>query len=289
MKIYLPAFFLLVCISPLFAIEPTSYDVEIVRDIAYRTAPEQSEYETERCKLDIYIPKGAKNFATLIWFHGGGLKNGDKSVLQPNDTVKTSAIAESISRTGVAVVVPNYRLSPKVKFPAYIQDAAQVVKWTKDQMPDRGADSRRYFVGGHSAGAYMSLMLAMDTNYLKDVGSSVDDIAGIVSVSAQTMTHYTVREERGIGKHSVTADEAAPVHFARPSTPPILVVYADRDLPSRPEENAYFVALMKDAGNKNVIGIEVKDRDHGTIASEIVNETDASRKAILQFIQRPTE
>ena len=98
---------------------------------------------------------------------------------------------------------------------------------------------------------------------------------------------YTVRKERGIGKHTITVDEAGPVHFARADTPALLMLYADGDLPARAEENAYFVAVLKDAKNKKITGLEIQDRNHSTIASEIKNPNDAARKAILQFIHSP--
>lgn len=260
--------------------------VRVILDVPYKTGDNLTDYERERCRLDVYLPQGKKDFPILVWFHGGGLKAGDKSSLRSNDSVKSESIAFSFAENGIAVVVPNYRLSPKATYPAYIQDAAAAVLWVKHQMPQHGANSKGLFVGGHSAGGYLTLMLAMDPHYLKDVGVAPSDLAGIIPVSGQTMTHYTVREERGLGKHTITADEAAPVHFTRADTPPALVMYADNDMAARAEENMYFVELMKDAGNKGIQGLLVKDRTHGTIASELVNTSDPGRKAIVEFINK---
>ncbi len=260
--------------------------VEVMLDVPYKTGEALTEYEQQRCRLDVYLPKGKKNFPTLIWFHGGGLKNGDKRSLQSGDSVKSESIAHSFAENGIAMVVPNYRLSPKATYPAYIQDAAAAVLWVKQQMPQRGASTKGIFVGGHSAGGYLTLMLAMDPHYLKDIGLESSDIAGIIPVSGQTMTHYTVREERGIGKHTITVDEAAPVHFTRADTPPALVIYADHDMAARAEENMYFVELMKDAGNKGISGLQVKDRTHSSIASELVHESDPGRVAMVEFIKK---
>jgi len=121
--------------------------------------------------LDVYLPKGKKDFATLVWFHGGGLKNWDKGSRKSGDSGSTALLATSfavigiavigIAVIGIAVIVPNYRLSLKATFPAYIQDAAAAVVWVRQQMPKYGADSNKVFVGGHSAGDYLALMLAM--------------------------------------------------------------------------------------------------------------------------------
>lgn len=250
-------------------------DVTVLKDIAYKSGATSGEYEKERCKLDVYVPKNGKGFATLVWFHGGGLTGGSKEKME---------LARSLAAAGIAVVVPNYRLSPKAKYPAYIQDAAAAIAWTHSHVAEHGGDARKLFIGGHSAGGYLTLMLGMDARYLGDLGVQPSAIAGLIPVSGQTMTHYTVREERGIGKFTVTADEAAPVFFARKNTPPFLVLYADHDMAARAEENAYFVALMKGAGNAVTTGHLIADRTHGSIASKIVNEDDPARALILQFI-----
>jgi acetyl esterase/lipase len=245
--------------------------------IPYKTGAEISDYEKERCMLDVYLPTNRQNFATLVWFHGGGLTGGSK------DGAKN--IALSLARGGVGVVVPNYRLSPKAKYPAYIQDAAAAVAWTHAHISEHGGDPIRLYIGGHSAGGYLALMLGLDTHYLQDCGVPAVAIAGLIPVSGQTVTHYTVRAERGLGKFAVTADEAAPVYFTRKETAPMLVLYADHDMPARAEENAYLAALLKGAGNARVTGQLIADRTHGSIASKIADEDDPARLAILEFMK----
>ena len=256
----------------------------VLNDIAYKSGDALTEYEQSRCKLDVYLPENRKSFATLVWFHGGGLKQGDKAGTK-QDTVLTPAIARSLASAGIAVVAPNYRLSPKVMFPAYLQDAAAAVAWTQKHIAGHGGDPRRIFIGGHSAGGYIALMLGVDAHYLADVGVKLADIAGVIPVSGQTLTHYTVREERGGQKFHVTADDAAPLHFCGPNTPPFLVLYADRDMAARGEENMLFVEMMKAAGNKGMHSQLITDRTHGSIASKIADEGDPARVAILDFME----
>ncbi len=276
---------LVISISVLHAESPSPDGVRVLVDVPYKTGDALSDYEKDRCKLDVYLPKDAKLFATLVWFHGGGLKNGDKDGRQlKSDSVKTAHIARSLAATGIAVVSANYRLSPKATFPAYLQDAAAAVAWTRQNIAEHGGDTAKIFIGGHSAGGYLTLMLGMDDRYLSNAGVKLGDVAGFIPVSGQTMTHYTVREERGIAKNSITADEAAPVHFIRAETPPFLVLYADRDMAARAEENAFFVALMRGVGNERITGQMIRDRTHGSIASKIVDDGDPARIAILEFI-----
>ena len=250
-------------------------------DIAYKAGPGLSDYERERCVLDVYLPTNRPGFATLVWFHGGGLTGGSKDGADTRDT------ARSLARGGVGVVVPNYRLSPKATYPAYIKDAAAAVAWTTTHVAELGGDPARVFIGGHSAGGYLTLMLGLDAHYLRDLGVPPQAVAGLVPVSGQTMTHYTVREERGIGKFTIVADEAAPVFFARKDTPPMLVLYADHDMAARAEENAYLVAVLKGAGNTNVSGRLIAERTHGSIASKIADADDPARLAILAFLNGP--
>jgi acetyl esterase/lipase len=269
-------------ILPLPAKKPSA--VRVLSEIAYKVgAGGLSAYEKERCLLDVYLPPEGKGFATLVWFHGGGLKNGDKRGT-PGGGVKTERIARSLAAAGIAVVAPNYRFSPKVGFPAYIEDSAAAVAWAIENIGGHGGDPKRVFVGGHSAGGYLAFMVGLDERYLKGFGLTPKDLAGVIPVSGQTMNHYTVREERGLGKFTVTADEAAPVYFIRKETPPFLVLYAENDLAARVEENEYLVAMMKGVGNTQVTGLLIDDRTHGSIASEIAEEGDPAREAILEFM-----
>lgn len=252
-------------------------------NVPYKTGGALTAYEQQRCVLDVYVPKNRPGFATLVWFHGGGLTMGSKD--QVDRDVDTPAIARSLVRGGVAVVVPNYRLSPQAKFPAYVEDAAAAVAWTRAHIAELGGDANRLFIGGHSAGGYLALMLGMDAHYLEQFGLPLSTIAGVIPVSGQVMTHYTVRAERGLGKFTVTADAAAPVYFVRKNTPPMLVLYADHDMAARAEENAFLVALLRGTGNQRVAGKLIANRTHGSIAGKLAEDKDPARQAILEFIK----
>ncbi|QIF02643.1 alpha/beta hydrolase [Roseimicrobium sp. ORNL1] len=250
-------------------------------DIPYKVGDGLSEYEKERCKLDLYLPTKVKNFPVVVWFHGGGLTGGQKA---GGDTAK---VIESWVKEGIAVASVNYRLSPKVKFPAYIEDGAAAVAWVQKNIASHGGDPRRVFIGGHSAGAYLSMMLGLDTKYLTAAGVEPTSIAGLLPVSGQTMTHFTVREERGLPKDDVIADEAAPIHFVRKDAPPMLLLMGDKDWPARLEENQYFAALFKVKKHEHTTLIVVPDRTHGTIFGKLQEEGDAGRAAVLKFIADP--
>jgi acetyl esterase/lipase len=255
---------------------PPDVAAKVLPDLPYKSGT-LTDYERERCKLDLYLPSGA-GFPTLVWFHGGGLKSGDA------DLPFTAQIAQALADDGIGFAVVRYRYSPRVKFPAYVEDAAASFAWTVRHIAAHGGDARRVFMGGHSAGGYLAAIVGLDGRYLQAHGLTLAAVAGLIPVSGQMLTHYTIREERGLQKFNVSADEAAPIFHCRPDTPPLLVLYADKDMATRQEENVYFVSTMKAAGNKRVHGVLVADRDHGTIARNLANRDDPARQAVIKFI-----
>ena len=274
---------LLALLLSLAASTTAAFETKVLKDIPYKDdVVSQSPYEQERCKLDLTVPAGAKGFATYVWFYGGGLKNGAKDLR----TEYCAEIRASLAQGGVAVVTPDYRLSPKAKYPAYVDDAAAAFAWTVKHIAEHGGDPRKVFIGGHSAGGYLALLVGMDPERLKPHGLTLGSVAGIAQVSGQVLTHYTVREERGQARYGITSDEAAPAFYIRKSLPPILTIYAQNDMLSRAEENMFFVTTLKAAGHTENYSLRVDDRDHGTVGHGIRNLADPARLAILNFIAK---
>ncbi len=134
----------------------------------------------------MYYPKDKKDFPTVVWFHGGGLTGGNKH------------IPEALKEEGICVVAVNYRLYPKVKSPVYIEDAAAAVAWVFNNINDYGGDPSLIFISGHSAGGYLTMMVGLDKRWLKSNDIDANRIAGLIPFSGHTITHMTVRKERGI-------------------------------------------------------------------------------------------
>lgn len=247
----IPLLLSLVVTSPV--LQETTY--ELRRDVPYRTANGDKEIEA-RCKLDIYTPTNKKDFATVIWFHGGGLTGGEKG------------IPERLKKQGIAVVAAGYRLSPKVKAPTYIEDAAAAVAWTVRNMPAMGAASNKIFLSGHSAGGYLASMVVLDTRWMKPYSIDPNSFAGLIPFSGQSITHYTVRQERGIPERQPQIDDLAPLYHVRKDAPPILLLSADREkeLYGRYEESAYFWRMLKEVGHPKVQLLELQGYDHGGMA-----------------------
>ena len=247
-------------------------------DLSYVADDAATAYEKERLKLDLYLPASNTTFATIVWFHGGGLQGGSKS------GAMTVRIAERFARAGIAVAVVNYRLHPKVTFPAYVEDAARSFAWVRRHISEYGGDPRRVFVSGHSAGGYLTALLGFDPRYLRRQGLSTDTIAGIIPVSGQMVTHSTVRKERGIPRTQPVIDVAAPSYHVKAEAPCVLAICGDTDLPGRAAESLYFVEALKAADHPDARYLEVTGRNHSTIVSKIPEPGDVVAQAIVQFV-----
>ncbi|MDJ0645509.1 MAG: family 16 glycosylhydrolase [Flavobacteriaceae bacterium] len=209
-------------------------------------------YINEKCRLDIYYPTQIKNFPTVIWFHGGGLESGEKY------------IPEKLKNQGFSVVSVNYRLYPQVKKPKYLEDAAAAVAWVFKNIERYGGDAGQIFISGHSAGGYLASMIGIDKKWLKHHEIDANAIAGVIPFSGHTITHFTVRKERGIQGTQPIIDEFAPLFHVHKDAPPFLLITGDRELEllGRYEENAYFQRMMKITGHKDIGLFELKGYLH---------------------------
>lgn len=240
-------------------------------DILYRSQqvlPSDALIESQ-CRLDVYYPTDGKPFSTVVWFHGGGLTGGKRSV------------PERLQRQGVAVVAVSYRLYPSVSTSACIQDAAAAVAWSFRQIGNYGGSADRIFVSGHSAGGYLTNMIGLDKRWLQAEGIDADQIAGLIPFSGHSITHMTVRKERGIPDSQPIVDEMAPLFHVRKDAPPMLLISGDRELEmlGRYEESAYFWRMLQNAGHPDVALLELDGYNHSQMA-------DPGFPLLLRFMHR---
>jgi len=236
-----------------------NYGYSFKEDISYRTADEEKrdEYIAGRCKLDIYYPVDLKDFTTVVWFHGGGITSGNKH------------IPEKLKEQGIAVVAVNYRLSPKAKCPAYIEDAAAAVAWTFKNIEKYGGDPKKIVVSGHSAGGYLTSMIGLDKKWLAKYNIDANEIAMLIPFSGHCITHMTIRKERGIPDTQPIVDGFAPLYHVRADAPPLILITGDREreMLGRYEENAYMMRMMRVAGHTKTKLYELDSFNHGGMAS----------------------
>lgn len=217
-------------------------------------------YAKEKCLLDFYHPADVKGFPTVVYYHGGGLRNGSRS------------LPAALKNRGWGVVGVSYRLHPRVSHPVYIEDAAAALAWVFKNVESRGGDAGRIFVTGISAGGYLTSMVGLDKTYLAAHDIDANRIAALIPVTGQMITHQTVRVEQGIepSRYRPTIDKFAPLYHIRQDAPPILCVTGGwkTDLLMRAEENQYLVAMMELIGHKDVRQIVIEGADHARCGKE---------------------
>lgn len=243
----------LVCPNSFAAEDAAGY--KTAADIFYLDMPpeEAGALATQFCRLDVLYPENTKGAPVVIWLHGGGLQEGKKY------------FPEGFRKKGLVVVAVDYRLSPAVRCPVYIEDAAAAAAWTFRNIQQYGGDPDRIFISGFSAGGYLAAMMGLDPKWLGKYGIKTTQLAGIASVSGMMTTHFAVRAERGDTSKVPVLDEFAPISHASADVPPLLLVNGDREMdwPGRVEENFLLARTMKIVGHKDTTIYELQGHKHG--------------------------
>lgn len=221
-------------------------DYSIAKDIKFRPTV------SDECVLDVAYVPGRTNRPVIVWFHGGGLKNGHKvcpAALMTEDYV---------------VVGVEYRLYPSVKVREILQDSAAAVAWVYANIGQYGGSKDKVYIAGHSAGGYITGMLGLDKSYLAAEGIDADTLAGLGMYSGQVITHFTERKDRGIQQGQPIVDEMAPLYHVRGDSAPILIITGDRnmEMANRYEENAYFYKMLLYNKHKDVTFYEEGGFNH---------------------------
>ncbi|MBO6067652.1 MAG: alpha/beta hydrolase [Bacteroidales bacterium] len=213
-------------------------------------------YSLERCVLDVYYPLGVQDCPVIVWFHGGGLTSGNKT------------IPEQLKNRGYVVIAANYRFMNKVDVRDCIDDAAAAVAWAFNNAAKYGGDPGNIYVSGHSAGGYLTSMIGLDKKYLAKYGIDADKIAALIPFSGQVMTHYAYRQQHGGSEYVPTIDDTSPIAHVRADGPPYVIVSGDRELElyGRYEENAYMWRMMKLIGHEQTFIYELDGYSHNAMA-----------------------
>ncbi len=226
--------------------------------------------------LDLFLPD-TQTKAAFIYFHGGGLENGTNTL--PCD--------EFLTKKGITVIASNYRKYPTAKYPDYIEDSALAVAWAFENAEKYGIPKDKIFVGGSSAGGYISSMLCFDPKYLGSHGIKTTDIAGFVHDAGQLSTHFNVLKERGIsdGTKRVIVDEAAPLYYIglEKQYSPMIFLASDHDMPNRIEQTMLAVSTLRHFGHDKV---EYRIMENTTHCS--YNAKTVFGEIIADFIEKNT-
>ena len=226
--------------------------------------------------MDIFFPE-VEEYFTIVYFHGGGLVEGDKG--------DSHEFVKHLTKLGFAVATANYSLLTEKKFPECVKDAARAVKYVKDNIKSKGI-----LVMGQSAGAYLTLMLCLNKEYLKEVGIDNKDIVAWISDAGQPTTHFNIlKYERGLDPLLQRVDEAAPLYYMNKDTyfSHLLLMTYECDLPNRLEQNKLLMSSIK-TFNKD-LDVELKilkgEHCHGSGTLDEDNEYEVV-KIIKEWMNR---
>ncbi len=239
----------------------TSLFAQDLKDIVY--TENKDDYAQKNCKFDVYNIDKDKQKPILVWFHGGGITCGDKLHLPPEIKAKNN---------GFVLVSVNYRLSPKIKAWEAIDDCAEAVAWVYKNSEKLGGNKNSIFVGGHSAGGYLSGMLTFAPKYLQKHNIKNTELAGAILLSAQVTKHFQVRKDGGDETNSLIPiiDELAILGNVQNKVPPVCIIVGDRRLEwkCRVEENFLLEATVRNLETSPFVQIfELQGLNHGSVAN----------------------
>jgi len=211
--------------------------VTLTRDIAYAPG--------ERRSLDVYTPtRPAPGRPVVVFFYGGSWDSGSKA--------DYAWVGRALAAQGFVTIVPDYRLYPEVRWPAFLQDSAEAVKWAHDHASDYGGQASRLVLMGHSAGAYNAMELAVDARWLRAVGMDpAKDIAGVVGLSGPyDFLPLRSPELKTIFGPPDQRPDTQPINHVDGRSAPMLLITGDRDHTVDPGNSDRMAARVIAAGGQ---------------------------------------
>jgi acetyl esterase/lipase len=202
----------------------------VAQGIPYGAHPRQA--------MDVYRPaRQGERLPVLVWFYGGAWRSGRRQDYR--------FVAAGLARRGILVAVPDYRLFPEVRYPDFLHDAAEAVARVRSLAPGWGGDPARTVLAGHSAGAYIAAMLALDARWL----GAREGLAGAVGL-AGPYDFLPIHDEevRAIFAAAHDLRETQPIGHAAAGVPPLLLLHGTRDSTCYPRNSLALAARVRAMG-----------------------------------------
>jgi len=186
--------------------------------------------EDPQHRLDVYVPDAVSaqsqsqlpSRPLIVFWHGGRWSYGDKSDYR--------FVGAALAGLGYVAVLPNYRHYPEVKMPGFMEDAAHAAVWAAAHGGDYGADAKRLYLMGHSAGAHMAALVTLDPRYFAATGEPVPAVAGVIGLSGPydflPLLEADVQDMFGPPQNY---PDSQPINFVRADAPPMLLVHGLKD------------------------------------------------------------
>ncbi len=244
-----------VLIAPFYRTHPLPAE-RIIRDIAYVEGPGAHPLKH---RLDLYLPAG-RDFTTVVFIHGGNWVEGDKSLHVAGADLYAN-IGRFLAAHGYGAAVVNYRLIPDVAWEGQPADVARAVKWVRGQIAPYGGNPAEIVLMGHSAGAQLAALVAVDPRWLREAGVPPRAIRGVIAVSGAGFdledqetyrlfggTQASVAKRFGIVVSPDWAGAASPVNHLDEDDPPFLLMYPTGDKRGVLRQGVLMEAALRKAG-----------------------------------------
>jgi acetyl esterase/lipase len=218
----------------------------VARAVPYGPDPRQ--------RLDVYAPValGGRPAPVVVFFYGGNWDSGDMALYR--------WVGRALAARGFLTVVPNYRLVPRHRFPDFVEDGARAVAKARDLAIRHHGDPDRLALMGHSAGAYIAVLLALDARYLRP-----QDLAAVHAVVGLAGPYdflpFDVAASVNAFGHAPDPEATQPIRYARGDAAPMLLAHGDQDTVVAPRHSIDLHREIRSRGG----AVELKmypGRDH---------------------------
>jgi acetyl esterase/lipase len=235
-------------------------------DLAYGQDPRQ--------QLDVYAPTAARDAPVIVFWYGGAWTRGNRA--------DYSFVGAALADAGFVTVLADYRLYPQVKFPQFLQDGAAAVQWVGAHAADYGGDPRRLFLAGHSAGAHLAAMLAVQPRWLERAGADPRAIRGLIGLSGPYALAPNSAVLNAIFAAPFVPADWQPAGLVTAQAPPALLLHGGDDEVVWPVQAEQMAAALRAAGV--AVDLEIyAGRGH---ADTVAALSWAGRAPVLAAIQR---
>jgi acetyl esterase/lipase len=211
-------------------------NVDVESGIAYGSLSRQ--------KLDIYEPRAGvtKQKPIVVFYYGGSWESGDRAIY--------GFAGAAFASRGFTTVIPDYRVYPEVRFPAFVEDAAAAYAWVAKNLSAACGEARPIIIAGHSAGAHIAALLALDPHYLAAADAGKKRPAGWIGLAGPyAFDPTTWPSTKAIFDTTASNPDAArPISFARAGTPPALLIHGAADDVVKPEASRQLFDALKARG-----------------------------------------
>jgi len=272
---------LLIITTAISACSPLKLINATVTKEGYRTAVDISYGQHPRQKLDVHVPTSTPvNGDVVIFYYGGRWQSGDKHDYR--------FAAQGFTSKGYITVIPDYQLYPHVRFPVFNKDAALAYKWVEKNISQYKGKPRRLFVAGHSSGAYLASMIALNEQYLKNAGANTIPCGTIGIAGPYDFLPFKADDLIAIFTTSEHPSSTQPISFVDGKENPFLILMGKDDSVVKEHNSPNLHHRIIELGGKSKL-IQYEDVDHSGILIAL-STTFRSIAPVLddanKFIQR---